>query len=72
MSTGNTGKRQGWLSRWVSFEPQPQETKVGILNNGELVVIDQRGGVQLFSPATVANIRETLRQADMPRNSTSP
>lgn len=42
-----------------------QPTRVGVLNTGELVLVDGTGAAQVISQATTALIREQLIHTDM-------
>jgi len=55
--------RPGFLRRWFpayfSDTPAPP-TRVGLLNTGELVLIDPSGGTQVLGIGTVDTIRTAL------------
>lgn len=44
---------------------QAQPVRVGVLNTGELVLVDGAGGAQVLSAPTTALIREQLIHTDM-------
>lgn len=52
---------KAWLNalrNW--FKPAQQPTRVGLLDSGELVIVDSRGGVLLINAATTQAIGRTL------------
>lgn len=44
----------------------PAATRVGLLNSGELVLIDGEGGITVFGTATTALISELLINVELP------
>lgn len=58
-------KHPSWWQRLLSSLPsglveQPKPTRVGLLDTGELVLMDHLGRAQVISPATAALIHSTL------------
>lgn len=65
MSSRNT-PRQGRLRAWLNRTfpgAYSSPTRVGLLDTGELVLMDALGRAQVISPATVQLIRVTLEKA---------
>ena len=53
------------LIAWATRPADRQLVRAGMLNTGELVLIDETGAVQVFSAPTTALIREQLIHTDM-------
>ncbi|GCL64339.1 hypothetical protein [Pseudaquabacterium pictum] len=52
------------LVAWASKPAQQQPLRAGVLNTGELVLVDDTGAAQVFSAGTTALIREQLIHTD--------
>ena len=50
-----------WLR---SLAEQPGPTRVGVLNTGELILVNSAGHVQVLRPETTDLIRDVLTEAD--------
>lgn len=55
-------KLAAWLAAWlgVGFPGQPKPIRAGMLNTGELVLIDFRGSVQVLSAEATDTVRDVL------------
>ena len=53
------------LIAWASKPAQQQPLRAGVLNTGELVLVDDTGAAQVFSAGTTALIREQLFHTDL-------
>lgn len=51
---------------WGGLLEQPQPVRVGMLDTGELALVDERGQTQLLSVRTTQVIRRTLEQHPRP------
>lgn len=49
-----------WDAHWQRLNAPPQPTRVGVLNTGELVLVDQHGQAQVISADTTQVIRAVL------------
>ena len=54
----------GWIARAIGPLAVRAPTRVGVLNTGELVLVDYAGGAQVLSAPTTALIREQLIHTD--------
>lgn len=53
------------LAAWATKPAQRQPVRAGVLNTGELVLVDDTGTAQVFSAGTTALIREQLIHTDI-------
>lgn len=53
------------LLAWASKPAQQMPLRAGVLNTGELVLVDDTGVAQVFSSTTTALIREQLIHTDL-------
>lgn len=64
MSVARKTRGSWWRRLWgalpASLIERPQPTRVGLLDTGELVLMDHLGRAQVISPATAELIHQTL------------
>ncbi|MCU0918744.1 MAG: hypothetical protein MUF16_00150 [Burkholderiaceae bacterium] len=53
-----------WRGAWSAGQARPAPMRVGLLDTGELVLLDSHGNAHVLSPETTERIRDTLWLAD--------